>query len=338
MNPELKSTWFNRLPKVELHLHLEGAIPLDALWELVQKYGGEVTSRQELAQRFEYKDFPHFIETWMWKNQFLREYDDFTFIAERTARDLASQSIRYAEVFYSPPDFIQNGLQTQQITEAVRKGLERVKDIEIALVADLVRNYGPERAKTTLEQVSEVKQFGVIGIGIGGSEHDFPPQPFKEVYALARQKGFHTSAHAGEAAGPDSVWGAIRHLEVDRIGHGIRAIEDNDLMDYIVEHGIPIEMCPLSNVRTGVVKSYDEHPVRQFFERGVTLNINTDDPMMFGNSLAEEYELLAQKKGFTRSELKQLSLNGIRMSWLPEKKKQAMISAFESDPAWQENL
>ena len=152
----------------------------------------------------------------------------------------------------------------------------------------------------------------------------------------ARQKGFHTSAHAGEAAGPDSVWGAIRDLEVDRIGHGIRAIEDKGLMDYIVEHGIPIEMCPLSNVRTGVVKSYDEHPVRQFFERGVILNINTDDPMMFGNSLAEEYELLAQKKGFTRAELKQLALNGIRMSWLPEKKKQTLITAFESDPAWAE--
>ena len=189
INPELKSTWFNRLPKVELHLHLEGAIPLDALWELVQKYGGEVKNRQELAQQFEYKDFPHFIETWMWKNQFLREYDDFTFIAERTARDLAGQSIRYAEVFYSPPDFIQNGLQTQQITEAIRKGLDRVKDIEIALVADLVRNYGPKRAMTTLEQVSEVKQLGVIGVGIGGSEHDFPPGPFKEVYALSAPKG-----------------------------------------------------------------------------------------------------------------------------------------------------
>jgi adenosine deaminase len=336
MNQELKSTWFKRLPKVELHVHLEGAIPLDALWELVQKYGGEVTSRQELAQRFEYKDFPHFVETWMWKNQFLREYDDFTYIAEMTARDLASQAIHYAEVFYSPPDFSQQGLQTQPITEAIRKGLERVEDIEIALVADLVRDYGPERGKITLEEVNEVKQLGVIGVGIGGVEYGFPPEPFKEVFALARQMGFHTSAHAGEAAGPESVWGAIRHLEVDRIGHGIRAIEDNDLMDYIVEHRIPIEMCPLSNVRTGVVKSYDEHPVRRFFERGVILNINTDDPMMFGNSLAEEYELLAEKKGFTRTELKQLALNGIQMSWMPEKKKREMILKFESDPAWAE--
>jgi len=336
MNQEMKSTWFKRLPKVELHVHLEGAIPLDALWELVQKYGGKVANRKDLEQRFEYKDFPHFIETWMWKNQFLRDYDDFTFIAEMTARDLASQAIRYAEVFYSPPDFSQQGLKTQQITEAIRKGLERVKDIEIGLVADLVRNYGPERAKITLEEVNEVKQLGVIGVGIGGSEHDYPPEPFKEVFTMARQKGFHTSAHAGEAAGPESVWGAIHHLQVDRIGHGTRAVEDDELMDYLVEHGIPIEMCPLSNVRTGVVKSYAEHPVRQFFERGVILNINTDDPMMFGNSLAEEYGLLAEKKGFVRAEIKQLVLNGIHMSWMPEKRKREMIMTFVSDPVWTE--
>jgi adenosine deaminase len=272
----------------------------------------------------------------MWKNQFLRDYDDFTFIAEMTARDLASQAIRYAEVFYSPPDFSQQGLKTQQITEAIRKGLERVKDIEIGLVADLVRNYGPERAKITLEEVNEVKQLGVIGVGLGGSEHDYPPEPFKEVFTMARQKGFHTSAHAGEAAGPESVWGAIHHLQVDRIGHGTRAVEDDELMDYLVEHGIPIEMCPLSNVRTGVVKSYAEHPVRQFFERGVILNINTDDPMMFGNSLAEEYGLLAEKKGFVRAEIKQLVLNGIHMSWMPEKRKREMIMTFVSDPVWTE--
>ena len=140
----------------------------------------------------------------------------------------------------------------------------------------------------------------------------------------------------GPCGGTGPLPNHLRHLEVERIGHGIRAVEDENLMDYIVEHGIPIEMCPLSNVRTAVVKSYDEHPVRRFFERGVILNINTDDPMMFGNSLAEEYELLAEKKGFTRTELKQLALNGIHMSWMPEKRKREMIMLFESDPAWSE--
>src|SRR5512140_1824254 len=129
--------WYERLPKVELHLHLEGAIPYDALWQLVQKYGGDpsVESQQTLVSHFQYHDFPHFIETWLWKNGFLREYDDLTFIAEAVARDLAAQNIRYVEAFYSPPDFFKRGLTTGRITEAVRKGLDRVRDIEVALVA-----------------------------------------------------------------------------------------------------------------------------------------------------------------------------------------------------------
>ncbi len=154
-----------------------------------------------LISRFQYSDFPHFIETWLWKNQFLREYDDLTFIAQAVAQDLARQNIRYAEMFFSPPDFFRKGLQTQRITEAVRKGLENVPEIEVALVADLVRDFGPERAAITLQEINEVKHLGVIGVGIGGSEQDYPPEPFEAVFAQARELGFHTDAHAGEAAG-----------------------------------------------------------------------------------------------------------------------------------------
>ncbi len=336
MNLELKRTRFERLPKAELHVHLEGAIPYDALWKLVQKYGGDasVSSKEMLKRRFGYRDFPHFIETWVWKNQFLREYEDFAFIAEAVAQDLASQNIRYAEAFYSPPDFIRHGLETQRITEAIRRGLEAVEGVEIALVADLVRDFGPERAAITLAEVSEVKQLGLVGVGIGGSEQEFPPEAFEEVFVQARQLGFRTSAHAGEAAGPESVWGTIRSLKVDRIGHGTRAEEDPRLVDYLVEQEIPLEMCPLSNVRTGVVASYEKHPVRRYFERGVALSINTDDPKMFGTSLAEEYALLVEKQGFTLAEIKELVLGSIEMSWMSEDKKRQMIEAFCADPGW----
>jgi len=334
MGRELDLSWFEQLPKIELHLHLEGAIPLSTLWHLVQKYGGDIPSEKALKHKFEYKDFAHFIETWVWKNQFLREYEDFTFIAEAVARDLASQKIYYAEVFFSPADFWRQRLETQRIAEAIRRGLEKVDEIEIALVVDFVRDFGPERAKKTLVEVNEVKQLGIIGVGIGGSEQDFPPEAFEEVYARARKLGFRTSAHAGEAAGPQSVWGAIRCLEVDRIGHGTRVEEDERLLDYLVEQKIPIEMCPISNVRTGVVKSYQEHPVRRYFDRGVIMSINTDDPKMFGNSLAEEFKLLVEKKGFTSEEIKSLMLRSVEMSWMSEEKKQAMVTAFNQDPLW----
>ncbi|HUH96286.1 MAG TPA: adenosine deaminase [Anaerolineales bacterium] len=327
-------TWFERLPKIELHLHLEGAIPYGALWDLVQKYDGDVPSEEALRRRFEYKDFAHFIETWIWKNQFLREYEDFTFIAEAAARDLAAQNICYAEVFFSPADFRRQGLKTQPIAEAIRTGLGKVDQVQVALVVDLVRDFGPEKGEITLAEASEVKQLGIVGVGIGGSEQDFPPEAFEKVFAKARKLGFHTSAHAGEAAGPESVWGAIRRLHVDRIGHATRAEEDERLLDYLVEQKIPIEMCPISNVRTGVVKSYEEHPVRRYFERGVALSINTDDPKMFGNSLAEEFRLLADKKGFAPDEIKRLLLGSIQMSWMPEEQKEEMARAFAADPAW----
>jgi adenosine deaminase len=331
-------SWFERIPKVELHLHLEGAIPHDALWELVQKYGGDpsIPDLEALERRFEYRDFPHFIETWIWKNGFLREYEDFTLIAEAVARDLAGQNIRYVEAFYSPSDFSRHGVETQRLTEAIRTGLSQVPGVEVALVADLVRDFGPEKAAVTLAEVHEVRDLGVVGIGIGGSEQEFPPEPFEAVYEKARHLGFHTSAHAGEAAGAASIWGAIRSLQVDRIGHGTRAEEDESLLDYLAEHQIPLEMCPVSNVRTGVVGSLEEHPIRRYFERGIIVTVNTDDPKMFGNSLAEEYLLLEEKLGFSRDEMRSLILQSIQAAWLSEDRKQQLVKAFRGDPAWQE--
>jgi adenosine deaminase len=331
--------WYHRIPKAELHLHLEGAIPHETLWELLQKYGGDpqTPSLGDLEGRFTYSDFPHFTETWIWKNQFLREYDDFTFFAEAVARDLATQNIRYVEAFYSAPDFARCGLEVGKLTRAIRAGLDRVPEVEVSLVADFVRDLGPEVAARTLAEVIDVKDSGVVGIGIGGSEQSFPPEPFASVYEQARRAGFRTSAHAGEAAGPESVWGAIQTLHVDRIGHGTRAAEDDSLVDYLAEHCIPLEMCPISNLRTSVVDSLAHHPIRRFFDRGLAVTVNTDDPKMFGNSLAEEYQLLAEVHGFTPDGIRTLVLNAIRTSWLPPERKQALIGSFEADPAWMQD-
>ncbi len=329
-------TWYSKLPKVELHVHLEGAIPHGALFDLIQKYGGDpsVPDAAALARRFEFKDFAQFMEAWSWKNRFLREYEDFSHIAELTAQNMASQNIRYAEMFFSPSLFIRHGLEIQELTQAVRMGLSRIPKIEVALIADLVRDSGPESEMTTLKRLNEVKDVGVIGIGIGGSEHEFPPEPFKSLYEEARLMGFRTTAHAGEAAGSESIWGAIRHLQVDRIGHGTRAREDPELLDYLQEHRIPLELCPMSNVRTGVVSDITEHPIREYFERGLVISVNTDDPTMFGTALDREYELLAQECGFTRQEMCRLILLGIESSWLSEDRKKLLVASFEKEDSW----
>ena len=330
------TSWHQQVPKVELHLHLEGAIPIKALWELIQKYGGdsEVPNYSALKNRFEYRDFAHFIEIWTWKNGYLREYEDFTLISEAVAQDLASQNIRYVEAFFSPIDFAHHGLETQKLAEAIRKGLDRVNQIEINLIPDLVRTTSLEIASRTLAEVNEVRDKGIIGVGIGGPEQGYPPDPFMDVYAQARKFGFHTSAHAGESAGAESIWGVIHKLKVDRIGHGTRAYEDPALLDYLAENQIPLEMCPLSNVRTAVVDSIEVHPIRDYYERGIFVTVNTDDPKMFGNSLAEEYYLLESKLGFKRNDIRTLILNAIHSSWLTAEHKRLLEEEFVQHPAW----
>jgi len=336
MTRESSTTRFEHVPKVELHLHLEGAIPHDALWELIQKYGGEasVPNLQTLRDKFHYRDFPHFIETWVWKNQFLREYEDFTFIAEAVAQDLASQNIRYAETFFAPSDFARHGLETQKLAEAIRTGLSRVPQTEIVLVADLVRDRGVENAAKNLAEINEVIKLGIVGITIGGSEQDYPPEPFADIYERARQLGFHTSAHAGEAADPESIWGAIHSLKAERIGHGTRAFEDSTLVEYLAKHRIPLEICLISNGQTRVVESIAKHPVRSYFEKGIIITINTDDPKMFGNSLSQEYQALELELGFSREEIRRIILQGIQASWLSEDKKRKLTQTFREDPGW----
>ncbi|KPK85612.1 MAG: hypothetical protein AMS27_06850 [Bacteroides sp. SM23_62_1] len=326
-------TFYQKIPKIELHLHLEGAIPLRSLWELIQKYGGDpdIDSFRDLKKKFVYQDFDHFIETWIWKNQFLREYEDFKFIAEHVARNLLYQNIRYAEVFASPSSFQQYGLKTQDIIFAIHEGFMRVKEIKIRLIIDLVRNYGPEQEMKTLSEINEVKQFDIIGIGIGGSENLYPPEPFSRLYEKARALGFKTTAHAGEAAGPESIRSALFTLKADRIGHATRSAEDVRLLEYMSENHIPLELCPLSNLKTGVITDYKDYPIRTFIDYGIPFSINTDDPMMFGNSLAEEYEMLERNFDFSKQDIAGFILNSIQTTWLSEDEKSYLTKQFQDE-------
>ncbi len=247
---------------------------------------------------------------------------------------MSEQNIRYAEMFFSPSLFVRHGLDARELTSSVRKGLSKAPDIDIALIADLVRDYGPESEIKTLKALNEVIDCGIVGIGIGGSEHKYPPEPFELLYREARDMGFHTTAHAGEASGAQSVWGAIKTLRAQRIGHGTRVFEDSALLDYIAKNEIPLELCPMSNVRTGVVNSIEEHPIRKYFEHGLMISINTDDPKMFNTSLSREYRSLVEDCGFSKREICDIILLGIKSSWLTEEKKKSLIEKFEREPSW----
>jgi adenosine deaminase len=290
------------------------------LWQLVQKYGSDdVASLEELQARFRFRDFPHFIETWVWKNQFLREYEDFTVIANAVAADLDAQNVRYAEVFFSPGDFARHGLAVQPLAQAIRQGLDlQPRRLQVQLIGDLIRDFGPTQGARWLEALAEVRDAGIIGIGMGGSEHEYPAEAWGAVYERARALGFRTTAHAGEAAGADSVWAALRVLHVDRIGHGTRAAEEPALVRYLKDKGVPLEMCPLSNVATKVVPDLARHPIASWFRQGLQVTVNTDDPCMFGNCLESEYTALMQVHGLSLDDVRSLVDNAIRAAWCDE--------------------
>ena len=222
------------------------------------------------------------------------------------------------------------------MVEAIRKGLRDVPSIEIALIADLVRDRGSDHARGLLERVAEVRQQGVIGIGIGGWEPGFPSEMFGSVYERARKLDFFTTAHAGEFAGPSSVWDAIRVLRVNRIGHAPRAIEDPELVQYLADHRIPLELCPHSNVRTGIINSVRQHPVRRYFDLGIPISVNTDDPLFFGNSLVDELVAVQRFHRFSRGEIRRLIISSIESSWLTADRKAHLAESFRNEPSWNE--
>ncbi len=312
------------LPKVELHLHLEGAIPLNTLLQLIEKYKGKnYITLTELQQKFTYTNFTNFIDIWYWKNNYIREYADYEFIAEHVAFNLAEQNIRYAEIYFSPSDFAKINSQPQEIANSIRKGLNKHSDkITINLIADLVRDKEPKIS--LLEQISEVRDQGIIGIGLGGDELQFPPILFTDVFRKAKKMGFFTTCHAGEVAGPNYIWQAIRDLNVQRIGHGTSAAKDRELVNYLIDNKIPIEMCPISNVRTASVASLADHPINDFYNSGMIVSINTDDPKMFNTTLVKEYVSLIDTFDLDLSDIYNLAQNCIESAWCTKNTKKEL--------------
>jgi adenosine deaminase len=324
------------MPKAELHLHLEGAVPIETLYSFVRRAGSAsgVSSIEDLRARLAYKDFAHFIRTWTWKNTFIETYGDFETMAYEVLRSLRLQNILYVEAHYSPGDYRRRGLETEGITENVIAGARRAEaefGIRCGFILDLVRDHGPEIGFERLDEATPYLGKGVIGVGIGGSEQEFPPAPYAEVYREARRRGFHLTAHAGEAAGPESIRSAVLDLGVERIGHGLRAFEDPGVVSLLERRSIPLEMCIVSNVRTGVVDSVQKHPVREYFDRGLMITVNSDDPVMFDTTLNDEYFMLAGRLGFSLEEIKEIALNALRASFLTDDEKAGLSARFQSE-------
>jgi aminodeoxyfutalosine deaminase len=308
------------LPKAEIHLHLEGSVDLDTLLRLGDGAGpGGEAARRRFAALYEHHDFRHFLENYRAVCGEIRRPRDFALITEALCARLRTENVRYAEVMCSPMIFTRAGLPVLDIMDAV-SGVAR--DVEAAggphlrFLFDGVRQWGAGALEELVEMAVVCRAYGVIGIGIGGDERSVPTADFAPVYREARRLGLHTVAHAGEFAGPRSVWEVMEVLEAQRIGHGIRAAEDATLMAALARYRIPLECCPTSNIKTGVVPSWREHPIPALLEAGVRVTVNSDDPALFGTTIAGEWRALESRLGLARDAVLRIGLETAEAAFL----------------------
>jgi adenosine deaminase/aminodeoxyfutalosine deaminase len=295
-------------PVAELHVHLEGSVEPESLLELDPSL-----THEEIHAMTSYADFDGFLQSYIWVNRRLTSPEDYALIARALFDRLHSEGVTYAEVNLSAGMILWKQQEFAPIYNALAREAGRSR-VAIRWILDAVRQFGADAAKPVFDLAAERLNDGVVAIGIGGSEERGPAAWFSDLYREARDLGLRLTCHAGETAGPRSVWDALA-IGAERIGHGTRSIEDPRLIEHLRENSIPLEVCITSNVRTGAVASLAEHPVRRLFEAGVPIVLNTDDPALFGCTLTGEYELASREFGFTQEELEQLARNSFRYAF-----------------------
>ena len=320
------------LPKAELHLHLEGSILPTTLLELMRRPGTPDASLAAIEQLYQFEDFSGFLMAFKAVTEHLQSPDDYELIAYRLMERLKSENVLHAEVYVS----VGVCLWRKQEFDAIFEGLERgrmrgERDFGISLlwIFDAVRQFGAAEAQRVAELAVRYHHRNVVGFGIGGDEGRAAPELFRDPYAYAAEHALRLTVHAGETAGPESVWGALK-LGAERIGHGLSAGQDPELVEELAKCQIPVEICVTSNIRTGCCAGIAEHPVRSYFDRGVMITLNTDDPAMFSTSLAQEYQLVQEAFDFTDEHLREVARNSFEASFLAPEKKLAFLNLFDA--------
>ena len=317
------------IPKTEIHLHLEALATVDTIWTLMKKHGinhKEISTKDDLRKKFQTKSLNEFLDLFIniVQNCFRKE-DDVDFLLRDAEAYLKRNNIVYAEIFFAPSKFLQNGLFFEPIVDRLEAGSLQIKariEADVKFIIDVSRSFGIDNAAKNLDLTLSNRRDSIIGIGLGGAEEKGPAKDFGEVFSRAVDEGLKVVAHAGEDVGPESIWDALNYLKAERIGHGISAIQDEALMDFLAEKQIPLEICPTSNLYTQkYVKILEEHPIRQFYDRGLNVTVNTDDPTLFGIDLVDEYMRLANRDFFKSDEILNMAKNNIYASFLPQKSK-----------------
>ncbi|MBK0868850.1 adenosine deaminase [Saccharopolyspora sp. HNM0986] len=320
------------LPKVELHVHLEGSMQPGTLLALARKHriADLPQSLEEIRSWYEFRDFPHFLDVYRSAARVLRDEEDFALLAAETIRALARQNVRYAEMNFSLSGHLRRGIPPAVVFAGLERGrtsAESEHDITVRWVPDFAGDFGVEAGSSTLDAVLAHGPASVVGFSVGGLE--VAREPFAELFQRARAAGLRSLPHAGETGGPDQVWSALRDLGAERIGHGIGSMSDPALLEHLREHRIPLDVSPTSNLCTRAVAGLQDHPLPRMLREGLLVTLNSDDPPMFGTDLTQEYRT-ANRMGLDRTDLAALARNGVQAGFLELGKKARLTNEIDA--------
>ncbi len=323
------------LPKAELHVHHVGSASARIVSELAERHPGTVPSDlDELKAFFAFRDFAHFVEVYLAVVSLIRNAEDVRLLTYEIAREMAQeQRIRYAELTCTPYTSVLAGVPIEAYTEAIedaRVAAERDFGLVLRWVYDIPGESGLEAADATLDYALDHRVDALVGFGLGGPEIGVPRAQFRPHFEKARAAGLHSVPHAGETTGPETVWDSLTHLGAERIGHGTTSAQDPRLLEHLAATGIPLEVCPSSNIATRAVPSLDEHPLRTFVEAGVTVTINSDDPPMFGTTLNQEYAVAAALLDLDEAGVADLARAAVEASFAPEEVRTRLLAEIDA--------
>lgn len=341
MAPRNIPDFIHSLPKTEIHIHAEATVSFESYFALNQKYRADESLKNptDFRRLLEMDSLGVMIKNFFYLQSLFRAPEDFGYIVTDVRDYALRNNIRYLELFVAPSMVLKRGdVDFAGIMDPLVEGFAGIAASggpDVRLLVDVSRAFGRDNAasnlKFLLEYITKRPTDRILGIGLGGQEAGNPCRAYKDVFRAAREAGLHVVAHAGEEVGPESIRDAVVELGAERIGHGTSALQDPALMDLLKERAIPLEICPTSNVVTGkYVHRYEEHPIKTFYERGLLVTLNTDDPVLFDVELEDEYRSVMERLAFGEKEIIALLRNGIRAAFMTETQKERAYKQLEA--------
>ncbi len=331
---KLTREFIKSLPKAELHCHLDGSMRISTIMDIAKKEGVTLPAdniedlRKILEVGIDCKSLVEYLRPFDITAEVLQSEYSLTRATYELAEDAASENVRYIEIRFAPLWHIKRGLNMTKVVDAVLNGARQAEkdfDIKVGIILCGIRHTTPEDTMKVAELAVAYKNRGVSGFDLAGAEKDFPAKDHKGAFFLIANNNINTTAHAGEAYGPESVHQAIHLISANRIGHGTRLREDGDLLNYVNDHRIPLEMCIVSNVQTKAIARIEDHPIKFYYDLGLRVTLNTDNRLISGTNLTDEYMIAIEKLGFTENDIKNLIINGFKSAFLPLNEKVKML-------------